>query len=250
MTQEAGTPRDFFERLQKMVEDAVAKLARSGMLRNASISEGGTFTIKGGILRILHPASRGGGTGAYFGPIYSAIDATYQGTGITVEDADGTDIFTARSDEATGNPLCVMWDSQQNAVVYTDAGGSGFGLGRPFIPFNFYSARFTADPSVSTSGTFETLWIATAFKINPAAYVAASAYADSGSTGEIRVLVNGVQLGTTQSITSSPASYAFGPSVVSGSIGSYVTVQIQGRVASGAGAIRILPQVGTGFPSP
>jgi hypothetical protein len=212
-----------------------------------SISEGGTFTVKGGRFVVLHPAADGGGVGVYFGPVRETDDNTYVGTGLLVQDEAGLDIFTARTDEASGNAVCVMWDGDHSAAVFTDS--SGVGLGRPYVPFHFYSARFTDTPQVTSSASFESLWLAYTYKTNPKMYVAASAGADVGTAGEVRVLVNGVALGSTGVVSSTPAAFTFGPSTIAGAVGDQVMVQIQARVTSGAGSIRVAPQVGTGFPS-
>lgn len=246
MTQEAAVPAAFLAQVRRIAEESAAKAGRAAPLRNASISEGGTFTVKGGKFVVLHPAADGGAVGAYFGPIYNQSDLSYVGTGVLVQDVNSADIFTARSDEVSGKPLCVLWDSKHNAVLYTDF--SGEGLGRPYVPFNFYSARFTDTPQLTTSGAFETLWMANTYKTNPSVYVAASAVSDAGVTGEIRVLVNGALLGSVGGVSATAAAYAFGPQSATGTVGDPMTVQIQARVASGAGAVRVVPQVGTGFP--
>jgi hypothetical protein len=210
-----------------------------------TISEGGTLTIKGGRLRVLYPADQGGGDGVYFGDLYAAGE--YVGTGLLVQAPDGGDIATFRSDAASGIPLAVIRDGQQNAVFFTDT-GTGVGLGRPYLPFVFYGARFSGDPSLTTSSTFETLWQAFTYKQHAAVYVAAASMADAGVAGEVRVLVNGVQLGSTQSVSSTAAAHAFGVAAVAGANMASLQVQIQARVTSGAGSLRVFPQVGTGLP--
>lgn len=245
MTDQGAVPPGYLEQLRRMMREEIAAYARSGSSRNMSIGEGGALTIRGGLLQILHPIADGGGVGAYFGPQWSAGDGSYQGTGILVQDSNGADIFTARSDQATGNPICIVWDAAQHAVIATD--GSGQGLGRPHIPFVFYSARYTDTPQVTTAGSFETLWTASCYKVNPAVYVAAAAVSDVGTTGEVRVLVNGAQIDVTGNVTSVSVSHAFGPDVVAGDPSTFLTIEIQARVTSGAGAVRVAPQIGSGW---
>jgi hypothetical protein len=63
----------------------------------------------------------------------------------------------------------------------------------------------------------------------------------SGSTGEIRVLVNGTQIGTTQTIGFVQTTSLIGPAAVSGTHMQTLTVEIQGRLASGTGSLKVEP---------
>jgi hypothetical protein len=247
VTDNAGVPRDFLGVIQKMIEDAVAKLARSGMLRNASIT-GGTLTIKeGGTLKARYPATLGGGVGVFFGDVINAGTGAYVGTGLLMQAPNGYDIASFRSDVTTGTSIAVIRDGQQNAVFYTDT-VTGQGLGRPYLPFTFYSARFTDTPSVTISATFETLWTADTYKQLAGMFVGAASLADAGTAGEVRVLVNGVQLGTTQAVSSVAAAHSFGAAAVAGAHMAAQGVEIQARVTSGAGSLRVLPQAGFSLP--
>lgn len=242
MTQEAGTPRDFWDRIQKMIEDAVAKLARSGMLRNASISEGGTLAIKGGTLRVDYPAgeSTSGEPGVFFGAVHSMVTGDYSGTGLLIQSPSGTDIATFRSDAATGNPLVVLRDAGENAVLYTDT-VSGQGFGQPWFSGSFYPSR-VGDWLGSSSGTFETVYKARIPKQNPKLMVTVWGYSDTaGATGEINVLVNNVQLGTVQTTSNSAISERLFLANVAGTFGQTLFIEVQARVASGTGMVKLHP---------
>ena len=142
MTQEAGVPADFWGRIQKMIDDAVAKLARSGMLRNASIT-GGALTIKeGGTLRVLYPATLGGGPGVFFGDIVGAITGNYLGTGMLIQAPDGTDMAVFRTDATLGTTMSNIYDSGDRIIFGNDA-ASGQGLARPYVGGAFAAHRFT-----------------------------------------------------------------------------------------------------------
>lgn len=250
MTQEAATPRGFWEQVRRIAQGEVAKAMRSGSVRNSSVSAGGQFTIRNGALVVESDA---GQTSAFFGGIYPATPDGKRQPGFILYREDGSKA-AAMYDPAPGptpsdyKQFFALYDRDGN-IVLSDDTETGLGLARPYVPFFFYSARFTDTPQVTSSATFETLWLATAYKQNPISYVAAASVASAGTTGEVRVLVNGVQLGTTQSVTSTSAAHAFGPSLVTGDAFSTLTVQIQARVTSGAGSLRILPQMGTGFQS-
>jgi hypothetical protein len=95
----------------------------------------------------------------------------------------------------------------------------------------------------TTSTTFETLWKGEMLKQHPKLSVATRATTDtSGSTGEIRVLVNGVQLGSSvASVGFALTTSLLGPDVVDGDHMKLLTVEIQGRMASGAGSLKVEP---------
>ena len=70
MPQEAAIPRGLWGRIEKLIDEKIAAFARSGPLRNASISGGAGLTIKdGGVLRLQ--AADGTAT-FYVGPIQSS----------------------------------------------------------------------------------------------------------------------------------------------------------------------------------
>lgn len=238
MTQEAAVPAEFLAQVRRIAREEVAAAYRSAPLRNASISEGGTFTVKGGQLRVLYPDSLGGEVGVYFGDLLSAITGAYVGTGLLVQDADGTDIATFRSDVASGQPLVVLRDGAENAVLYTDT-SAGEGFGRPWFPGVFYPSRNTDWPSVS-SATFETVYRAKLSKQNAKLLVRVWGANDTaGATGEIRVMVNNVQLGATASTASGVIAEKLFFDVVAGAFGSSLIVEIQARLASGAGVVQV-----------
>lgn len=235
---EAGTPPGLMEKIRQIAAEEVAKFIRSGFMRNASIGEGGSFTLKGGQIRAEYPQSEGGGLAGFFGRIVSALDGTYLGTGWLIQAPDGTDMFTARSDAASGATWVNLYDSHGTIIVGNDT-YSGQGLARPFVGGGFARARFT-DWSVSTtSATFETLYSTLVYKQHPRLEVSVRASMDTAATtGEVRVLVDGVQLGATSS-EGFVLSTRYFTGAIAGSHMEPVLVEIQGRVAGGAGALRV-----------
>lgn len=238
MTQEAAVPPGLMEQVRQIAREEAAAVYRSAPNRNASIGEGGTFTIKGGRLIVNYPASEGSGVGVYFGDLYSGT--TYLGTGLLTQGPDGFDIASFRSDVATGTTLAIIRDGQQNAVFYTN-NATGEGLGRPWIPGGFYLSRNADWPTV-TSGTFETVYRAKTSKQHTRLLVRTWGANDTGgATGQIRVMVNGVQLGSTASTASSAVSEALMYGDVAGAFGVELIVEIQARLASGAGGVQVCP---------
>lgn len=236
---DAGTPPGLWERVRKIAADEVAKFMRSGFLRNASITGGGLTIRGGGSLKVMHPESRGGGLGVYFGDTVSAITGNYQGTGLLVQDPAGLDIATFRSDENSGIPLAILWDGQQNNVVLTD-NVTGQGLARPYIGGTGQPARYD-DWTVQTSSTeFETVFTADGYHQHSGmlAWARCSTTA-AGTTGEMRVMVDGQQLGDVAPVAFSIGRKLFGPATLDLPYSSFVTVEWQARVIDGAGALRV-----------
>lgn len=239
-------PPDLERRLEMIAERVLQRYISSGPLRNAS---SGPLSITEGQVRMKYPDDLGGGTAVYFGPIYSVADGSYQGTGFLVQAPDGTDLVTFRTDEQFGTTMQNIYDSNGRVIFGNDA-ASAQGLARPYLPGAFYPTRY-ADMTVSTpSGTFETLFAATIHKQLPRLAVGVTATMDTtGATGELRVLVNGVQLGTTVSASFVIAGAAFGPVAVAGAHMATLQVEIQGRRTSASGALRIMPNYLVGMQS-
>jgi hypothetical protein len=104
----------------------------------------------------------------------------------------------------------------------------------------FYRAR-NVDWPTTTSPTFETIYRAKMPKQHPKLYVRAWVINTvAGATGEIRVMVNGAQLGTTQgTISGTVTESVFGPAAVAGAHMADLSVEIQARLASGTGAVQV-----------
>lgn len=249
MAQEAAVPLETIRQVaREIAAEEVKKFARSGFLNNASITSGGLsirgggdLTISdGGRLRVNHPADVGGGNGLYVGDIYSEATSEYMGTGLLIEQPDGTDIVQARTDVESGGSRVELWDSGGRVAVATDS-VSRQGLARPLVPGAFYPMRYT-DWLASTSAAFEGLWKGELVKQQPRLSVALQVTTDaSGTAGEARVMVDGVQLGAVQAVGFATSIRLVGPAAVAGDHMQKVIVEIQARRTAGTGAVRVAP---------
>ncbi|RBY82687.1 hypothetical protein DQ240_18510 [Blastococcus sp. TF02A-26] len=225
-----------------MIDDAIAGFARSGFLRNASITGGAGLTIKDGGRLALETAS--GVVLFEIGPVGPAMpDGTIQ-QGLVIRRADGTPalaMFDANTSDGVLRQAANWYDRGGNVVLADDT-DSGQGIARPWLSGAFSRTRF-ADMSVTTtSSTFETLWDTTITKQQPRLQVGYRATMDtSGTTGETRVLVNDVQIGPVATEGFVVASRYVGPAAVAGAHMSDLTIKIQGRRTSGSGALRVEP---------
>lgn len=251
MTTEATIPPDMVERIRKMIRDEIAVEARAAPLRNARISgKGHALTVSdGAMVRVMYPEELGGGVAVYVGDIYSVNDGSYQGTGMLLQAPDGTDLAVFRTDESFGTSLQNIYDSGGRIMLGNDA-ASGQGLARPYIPGTFYPTRYADMTVATTSATFETLFATTIYKQHPKVAVGLNATMDTaGTTGEVRVLVNGTPLGPTVPAGFVITGSIFGPGAVAGAHMASLQVEIQGRRTSASGALRVQPSYLIGLQS-
>lgn len=232
------TPPGLIERIMRMVDERIARFARSGFLRNATISDGG-LTIKGGFLRLVFA----GFNLFYVGPVGSALsDGSYQQV-VRIRRADGT-LALHTYDAAPGADgtlnQALTWLDRGGSIVFSDDTDSGQGIGRPYLGFTAYPSR-SSDFLVASGGSFTTLWRAKAPKQHPKLYVEVWANApDAGAVAEVQVLVNGaVWDAPKQSSTGFVTSIAFGPLPVTGAHMATLSVEVQGRLASGTGNVQV-----------
>lgn len=238
MTADGATPAGYNESIRRMIREELARLMYSGSSRNMSIGEGGRLTIKGGELRVLYPEDEGGGVGVYFGDIRATVSGDYQGTGLHVQDADGVDIATFRSDAASGRPIAIIRDSTGYPIMWSDT-ASGFGFGQPWFGAALYPAR-TSDWPSTTSTSFETLFKAQLPKQNAKVQVRVwGINTDAGATGQLQVLVNNVPLGAAQDTVSGIVTERLFYGDVAGNFGDVLAVEVQARRVTGTGAVQV-----------
>lgn len=240
MGADAGTPPGLVDRIRQIAADEVRKFARSGFLRNASISDGG-LTIKGGFFRMLSKAT-GGVTQFFLGPVAPGLpDGTPQ-QGWLVNRADDTMVLGLYdSDTANGQfNQALSWFDRKGNVVFADDTDGGQGIARPWLSGHFAPARFNDWTVSTTSATFETLWEQRIDLQQPRLQVTYWASMDAaGTTGQTRVMVNGVQFGPTAAEAFLVPLRTVGPLPVAGGHLTEVLVQIQGRRTSTTGALRV-----------
>lgn len=241
MAQEAKVPATFWATVQKKIDDSISKFARSGFLRNASISDGG-LTIKGGFLRLLDKVL--GVELFYVGPVTpNKADGTPQ-QGWVVRRADGTTVlalFDAFPTDAGGQlQQALNWLDRSEVVAVADDTNSGQGLARPYVPIPLTRSRYT-DMVAVTDATFVDVFDSAPFyKVNARALATIRCTTDDSATmGEVRVLVDQVQVGDTVSVGFAVAINTVGAFVVPGDAYSLHQVKVQARRTAGTGAVRL-----------
>lgn len=233
------TPPGLLERILLEVDRRIAAFARSGFLRNAVITQGG-LTIKGGVLKMLS-AVTGGTSTFYVGPVAPNLpDGSYQPT-VIVRRNDGTVallLWDPRPDLDGYNQFLGWYDRSGNAVM-TDDTVSGQGLGRPYLPGVAYLSQARHWPAGGASG-WEPLWRVMHNKQQPRLFARAWGTCDTaGTTGQLRLMVDGVQVGATQDVDAGAVrEFLFGPVAVAGTFGQYLTVELQVQRTAGTGGVQ------------
>jgi hypothetical protein len=249
MAQEANVGPGFIARFQKMIDDSIARFARSGFLRNARITgkDNGLTVSDGARFRVQFPEADGGDDAFYVGDIYDAVTGEYVGTGTIFEQPAGVDIAGFRTDKATGKTRAFINDAAGTSVFTIDAAG-GTGLGRPWLAHPFHRVRWADMGVAAATGTFETLFEARFYKQHERLQVGVRSGMDaSGTTGEVRVLVNSTVLGTVSRDFSISVDAITG--VTPGGVGDTLIVEIQGRRTTTSGSLRVEPVYCLGVPS-
>ena len=240
MGQDAALPPGLFERIRQMIADELGKLLRSGLLRNASISDGG-LTIKGGFLKLLDKIS--GTTLFYVGPVNPPrADGTPQ-QGWYVYRADGTIVLLLRDTFPTdsGGALnqALTWFDRKGNVVVSDDTDSGEGHARPWIPLPIPQTTSIA----SWPSTTATAWgnIAESFGIfqQPKVYWNATAVADAGTTAQVRLSIHGgATVGPVHTVTGGTTAFINDLiTLPAGFYGQGWAIDVQAQVTAGTGKV-------------
>lgn len=187
-------------------------------------------------------------TGAHIVDLGQFTVAGVAVTGVQVRRRDGTVVFYGYGD-AAGNAVWGLYDRAGNLLIGDDE-VNNTGLARPWIPAEFTSMAAPTD--TTTLGTFTTLGKALWRRQHAQMLLTVLANV-TATTGEMRLLVaSGTNTGTVigPAATTLPAGQAwatYGPYPVPGVHGDRFEIDMQGRVASGAGTVglRVLGAEGT-----
>lgn len=269
MAQEAAVPlSQIKELIRQEVEAGIARYARSGPLRNASITggaglsiqDGGSLNVDGGDVNV-----DGGGdvnvgpggkvlakhpngkwlmlVGGYDGPStsYNMPDGSPQPMALIYREDGSLALGMYDPDPSNGlQQFLALFDRGGNVIMSDDA-GSGQGLARPYIPGVLYPNRYAdlTQPTTAATDVWETVLRAELPHQQPRLELAVRATMDTtGATGELQVLVNGLQFGSVQGLQFSVASYTFGPAPVVAAHMSTLVVEVRARRRTGSGGVR------------
>ncbi|MEU5872495.1 hypothetical protein AB0A73_13185 [Glycomyces sp. NPDC047369] len=196
-----------------------------------TVEGGGDLNVKGGELRV---GDEDGQTQVYVGPLtYGGVPA---GTGWTFRRFNGQPVFTLEGSDPEHQFLAVR-DAQGN-IVFGDDTVSGQGLARPWLPVPWSGADYTQWPG-TTSASFTSVLETTIPRQQPKLYVRIRHTADaSGTTGELRLMFGGTQLGATVSVGFTVSYAELTVDLPPGTFGETMNLAVEGRRTAGTGAVR------------
>lgn len=145
--------------------------------------------------------------------------------------------YVLRTFSTAGQQAWALHDNTNN-VIAGDDGVSGQGLARPALAWPTRRTRFDTLPS-SDSGSFETVVdTGYVYKQHPLAYAQiVHCSSVSGTTGEVRLMLDGVQVGTTQTVSFAQTFVTIGPFAISGTHMSQHRLTLDCRRTAGAGRV-------------
>jgi hypothetical protein len=240
---DAAMPPGLFDRIRQMIRDETGKLLRSGLLRNASISEGG-LTIKGGFLRMLS-AVTGGVTSFYVGPIAPALpDGSYQ-PGFLVSRNDGTAallLWDPIPDPGGPNGYAQFlgWYDRAGHAIVTDDTDSGTGIARPWIPLPMPVPNAIASWPNTSNTTPGNIAECQASLQQPKLWWNATTIADVGVTGTVALQIrygSTTVTGPSHPIGASPSFINDIITLPSDFFGQQAIVDVVGNVIGGTGKV-------------
>lgn len=221
----APRPNDRIEHELNLLWEAVRELSRS-TLHNASISGGGLLIRDDGALEVVTS------TGVYV--LYSrrALDGKRE---FGVVRDNGT--YVIRTFAVSGEQAWALHDNQ-NGIVFSDDAAAGQGIARPSISMPTRRVRFDGLPNTD-NGTFDAVLDSGFFyKQHPMAYVQlVHCSSTSGTTGEARLMLDGVQVGSTITVGFAVTYVNVGPFAVPGSHMSQHRLVLECRRTGGAGRV-------------
>ncbi len=240
----AHTP-DGVEALAKRIKDLERRLdaiQSSTPARNTTISGGNGLTIKdGGRFTIVDP---GGTVIAEFGALPQfpprAPGQPQVGWILRRDNGEWAGYCLTNVD---GGVQSWNWTDRGGNVVLADDAFSGVGLARPYIPIPVWPNSLDATAAqTTTSATYVDLWRGVFHRQHPKLRVSITHDASvSGTTGNVRVLVDGTAIGGTLTSGFTPLAATNDADITaSGSHETEHTLTVQARRTAGTGTVRVL----------
>jgi len=187
------------KKLKTAVKDL--KSGRS-ILNNAGIDAGGIQITKGGSLKVIDTDGHLVAIiGALPSPAYDRSDGTPQ-PGVLINREDGSVALVLGDINATTPPYkqaLALFDRSGNTVIADDT-NSGMGLARPHLDSGGMENTNVLTWPATTNTTFTSIASKYMEMQNPLLTWQIQMFCDAGITAQYRLLVNGTQIGTTQSV--------------------------------------------------
>lgn len=246
MTQPGGfgglvesAPGDLVRRIQ-VLERKLQEIIGARTLEAASIGAGGLQVTDDGSVTVLDQSS---GKPVLFGGKRETAGGARQMVVLLFRD-DGTPALQLSdngSNPSHPHQQALQWFDRAENVVLADDTNGGWGLASPHVSggFNFGNTDITKWPS-----TTNTSWTSIANGwhevINPRLKWGFELQADSGTTGQFRLMINGVQVDSVQTVNGGFSVWqsAAVPLPANAPYQSLATVSLDAQVIAGTGTVR------------
>lgn len=227
----AISPGDIMRRLRDL-ERMVRELMAGRRLEAASIGRGGITVKDGGTVQVVDAEGTALAT-------MGALDATRRG--VLLRRAGGSLAFGVYGTGEGGDVgFAGIYDLAGQYIV-TDDVASGRGLARPYIPVQV--GEVAVPTATTTSGSFVDLAAGMMSIQHPVLYAYLLVRAsDTGTTGEVRLTLDGNQVGNVLPVSAGAYAYAsYGPSPLPAtySYGVLRELRVQARRTAGTGTIGV-----------
>lgn len=236
------------------LERLVQQMSTARTLEAATIGRGGITIDKGGAITVT---DTDGHTVAIIGalpPEFNRTDGSRQ-PGFIIYREDGTAAATLSDANPTTPPYKQAWQIMDRAghIIMADDTNGGTGIALPYLN----GGAVFADTNVvrwpqTTNGAFTTVADCYYTPLNPRIQWDIEFVADAATAGEVRLLVNGTQVDTTQTVgTSFGAWTRYGVSIPGAwTYYNSIYVALQARRTSGTGGVYATVQRFLGDQSP
>lgn len=223
--------QDWLVRRVTDLERQVRELLAGRRLEAASIGAGG-LTVKGGEVIVEAPD---GSDIVRLGRVPFSGGGTKPGLVVYRSAAEGSSVAMSLFDG-----IWAVWDREGHIVLSTDE-VSGQGIARPWLPVTWAGSDYTQWPG-TTSGTFDTLVETAIPRQQPRLFARLRHTTDvSGTTGELRLMCNGVQLGPTVAVGFTVSTTDIGPvDLPTGTFSESLGMSVDGRRTAGTGTVRAM----------
>ncbi|MFI6162233.1 hypothetical protein ACIA59_20105 [Micromonospora haikouensis] len=212
------------------LERAIRELRAARRLEAASIGAGG-LTIRSGGAAVVEDTD--GRRIIRLGKVPFPDGSTKPGLVAFRTTAEGGEVAMSLFDG-----VLAVWDRQGNIVMATDE-VSGQGIARPWLPVTWAGVDYTQWPG-TTSGTFGVILETLLPRQQPRIFLRLRHTTDvSGTTGELRVMCAGVQLGATVPVSFAVNTTDIGPvALPDAPFGTTLGLSVNARRTAGTGAVR------------
>ncbi len=226
-------PEDILDELRRLRTE-VDELRRAVNIRSAKISNATLDLRDNSRLQIV---DAGGDLIAKLGSLGYLYDDGVPQQGAEFRFEDGTaalTIWNPFAHSAADRQYVALWNGGQ-IIVGSDA-NSGYGLARPWLPIAFQRADVLSWAS-STSAVYVGLVEAWTHQQHPWFEARIAISGNPGTTGDVRVLVDGVVVGDPVSFDGTNASTQTRAARIVGDFGKQRQVVLEFRRLTGAGSI-------------